>query len=146
MKKVLFLPALLFFGAISNLSADLVPLWDNLGHGEVEQKKFYMDKDRYEKLHEVSLSEENSMPLLHDVVETAKQELRRKDPDKTVSLKVGYISISPMGIKGKRLFYYYVRLENQNGEFAGSVYIAPDGMVVPSMYLSEWKRMADDMK
>lgn len=135
-----------FFAQMGNTSADLIPLFTNIALGELEQTKFYMEKERFKKLDEIDLTEEKSMPPLSKVVEVAKRELLERNSDRKEAVRVAAITISPIKVLGKRIFFYNVRFEDFNDKYVGSVYVASDGRLVPHMKLSEWKRLSDKKK
>lgn len=143
--RILLLPVLLY-AAVGSLFAGSVPLFDHLELGGTEPLKYYMDQDRFERLRQVSLSKEKSMPSLYHVSRAALQERKRKAPNNLKNLRVYKIRIYPIEFQNKSLFFYDVRFTNNGELLSGSVYLAQDGKVVPSMLQSKWKKMQNNKK
>lgn len=129
----------LFFCSTCLGACDLVPLWDYLGRGKVEQRKFYLEKVRFESLREIDLLKEDPKLTVGVAAQTAYSALRKLRNDNVVVFKVESVSLLFQSIKGKRLYYYEVRFEDESAEFTAVIFVTLDGKVVPSMTLSEWK-------
>jgi len=143
--RIILLPVLLY-AAVGCSFAVSVPLFDHLELGSVEALKYYMDQDRFERLSQVSLSKEKSMPSLYHVSKVALQERKRKNPNNLKNIRVYKIMIYPIEFRNKSLFFYEVIFANNDDLLSGSVYLAQDGKLVPSMLQSKWKEMQNNKK
>ena len=120
-------------------ACDFIPLWDYLGRGKVEQQKFYLEKARFESLREIDLLKEDPNLTVGVAAQTAHSTLIKLRSDDSVVFKVESVSLSFRSIKGKRVYYYEVRFEDESAEFTEVVFVALDGKVIPSMGLSAWR-------
>ena len=140
----ILLLAVLLFAAVGGSFAGSVPLFDYLESGGTEPLKYYMDQDRFERLSEVSLSKEKSMPSLYQVSRVALQERKRKQNNDFKNIRVYKITIYPIKVQDKSLFFYAVKFANNDDLLSGAVYLAQDGKVVSSMLQSKWKKMQNN--